>query len=77
MGTQEPGYRVLLLYSESRLTPSVVSADQALRSTLEARLSRPVHSTPNSWTSIRSMAPRSSATCVSWSASNTESAGST
>jgi hypothetical protein len=43
MGTQEPGYRVLLLYSESRLTPSVVSADQALRSTLEARLSRPVH----------------------------------
>jgi hypothetical protein len=43
MGTQDPGYRVLLLYSESRLTPSVVSADQALRSTLEARLSRPVH----------------------------------
>ena len=43
MDMQEPGYRVLLLYSESRLTPSVVSADQALRSTLEARSSRPVH----------------------------------
>ena len=43
MDTQEPGYRVLLLYSESRLTPSVVSADQALRSTLQARSSRPVH----------------------------------
>ena len=34
---------VLLLYSDSRLTPSVVSADQALRSTLEARLPGPVH----------------------------------
>src|SRR5438552_18558415 len=30
-------YRVLLLYSEARLTPSVVRTDQALRSTLEAR----------------------------------------
>jgi signal transduction histidine kinase/ABC-type uncharacterized transport system substrate-binding protein len=40
---QEPGYRILLLYSESRLTPSVVSADQALRSTLEARAPRPIH----------------------------------
>ena len=39
----EPSYRVLLLYSESRLTPSVVRMDQALRSTLEARSPRPVH----------------------------------
>jgi len=37
------GRRVLLLYSESRLTPSVVSADQALRSTLEARLAGPIY----------------------------------
>src|ERR1043166_8436831 len=36
-------YRVLLLYSETRLTPSVVRTDQALRSTLEARSPRPVH----------------------------------
>jgi two-component system, NarL family, sensor kinase len=36
-------YRVLLLYSEARLTPSVVRTDQALRSTLEARSPRPVH----------------------------------
>src|SRR5215510_6049059 len=35
-------YQVLLLYSESRLTPSVVSTDQALRSTLEARSQLPV-----------------------------------
>lgn len=35
-------YHVLLLYSESRLTPSVVSTDQALRSTLEARSPRPI-----------------------------------
>src|SRR5262245_38827320 len=38
----ESSYRVLLLYSESRLTPSVVRTDQALRSTLEARSPRPV-----------------------------------
>jgi len=31
-------YRVLLPYSESRLTPSVVNVDQAVRSTLGARL---------------------------------------
>ena len=36
-------YRVLLLYSEARLTPSVVRMDQALRSTLEARSPRPVY----------------------------------
>ena len=42
-GAKELGYRVLLLYSEARLTPSVVSADQALRSTLQARSPRPVH----------------------------------
>jgi signal transduction histidine kinase len=36
-------YRVLLLYSEARLTRSVVRADEALRSTLEARSPRPVH----------------------------------
>jgi signal transduction histidine kinase len=36
-------YRVLLLYSEARLTPSVVRTDQALRSTLEARSPRPVY----------------------------------
>jgi signal transduction histidine kinase len=43
MGKQEPGHRVLLLHSEARLTPSVVSADQAFRSTLEARLAGPVY----------------------------------
>jgi len=42
-GANELGYRVLLLYSEARLTPSVVSADRALRSTLQARSPRPVH----------------------------------
>jgi signal transduction histidine kinase/ABC-type uncharacterized transport system substrate-binding protein len=36
-------YRVLLLYSEARLTPSVVRADEALRSTLEARSPHPVY----------------------------------
>lgn len=34
---------MLLLYSEARLTPSVVSADRALRSTLQAHSPRPVH----------------------------------
>jgi hypothetical protein len=42
-GAKELGYRVLLLYSEARLTPSVVSADRALRSTLQAHSPRPVH----------------------------------
>jgi hypothetical protein len=36
-------YRVLLLYSEARLTPFVVRTDQTLRSTLEARSPRPVY----------------------------------
>jgi signal transduction histidine kinase len=36
-------YRVLLLYSEARLTRSIVRADEALRSTLEARSPRPVY----------------------------------
>ena len=40
---QEPVYRVLLLYSESRLTPSVVSVDEAFRSTLQARSPVPVY----------------------------------
>ena len=38
----QTSYHVLLLYSESRLTPSVVSTDQVLRSTMEARSSRPI-----------------------------------
>ena len=38
----ESGYRVLLLYSEARLTPSVVRTDQALRARLAARSPRPV-----------------------------------
>src|SRR5262245_642643 len=42
MGRQERDHDVLLLYSDSRLTPSVVSADQALRSTLETGLPGPV-----------------------------------
>lgn len=65
-GSPETGYRALLLYSESRLTPSVVSADQALRSTLEARVSRPVHFYTEFWTSIHFTEPRSGTSCVSW-----------
>jgi signal transduction histidine kinase/ABC-type uncharacterized transport system substrate-binding protein len=42
-GGAEPSYRVLLLYSEARLTPSVVLIDQALRSTLGASSPRPVY----------------------------------
>ena len=38
----ESSYRVLLLYSEARLTPSVVRTDQAFRSRLEAHSPRPV-----------------------------------
>jgi signal transduction histidine kinase len=38
----ESSYRVLLLYSEARLTPSVVRTDQALRARLAARSPRPV-----------------------------------
>src|SRR5215471_18658345 len=38
----ESSYRVLLLYSEARLTPSVVRTDQALRARLEAHSPRPV-----------------------------------
>jgi signal transduction histidine kinase/ABC-type uncharacterized transport system substrate-binding protein len=41
--THEPGHRVLLLYTEPRLTPAVVSVDQAIRSTFEARSRVPVH----------------------------------
>jgi hypothetical protein len=44
-GSQEPGRRVLLLYTEPRLTPSIVSVDQALRSTLQARSPVPVYFT--------------------------------
>ncbi len=40
---QEPGRRVLLLYSEARLTPSVVALDQALRSTLESHSPVPMY----------------------------------
>ena len=36
-GRQEPGRWVLLLYTEPRLTPSIVSLDQGMRSTLQAR----------------------------------------
>ena len=53
LGTPEPApaqpapsphtYRVLLLYSEARLTPSVILMDQTLRSTLEARSPGPVY----------------------------------
>ena len=39
---QEAGRRVLLLYSEARLTPSVVAIDSALRSTLESRSTTPI-----------------------------------
>src|SRR5262245_10754412 len=35
-GAPSPTRRVLLLYSEPRLTPSIVAVDTALRSTLEA-----------------------------------------
>ena len=38
----EPGRRVLLLYSEARLTASVIALDNALRSTLESRSSAPI-----------------------------------
>src|SRR5215813_12972820 len=38
----ESSHRVLLLYSEARLTPSVVRTDQALRARLEAHSPRPV-----------------------------------
>jgi len=41
--TRDASYRILLLQSESRLTPSVVSTDRALRSTLEARSSRRIY----------------------------------
>ena len=34
----EPTHRILLLYSESRLIPSVVNVDQAFRSTLATGL---------------------------------------
>jgi signal transduction histidine kinase/ABC-type uncharacterized transport system substrate-binding protein len=34
---------LLLLYSEARLTPSVVALDNALRSTLESRSTTPIH----------------------------------
>ncbi|HKZ08749.1 MAG TPA: histidine kinase [Methylomirabilota bacterium] len=37
-----PGPRVLLLYSEPRLTPAIVAVDTTMRSTLEAQSSRPV-----------------------------------
>src|SRR5262245_25514838 len=40
---QAPGPRVLLLYSEARLTPSVIALDNALRSTLDARSSMPIY----------------------------------
>src|SRR5262245_20474929 len=40
---QAPGPRVLLLYSEARLTPSVIALDNALRSTLDARSSTPIY----------------------------------
>src|SRR5262249_18455077 len=40
---QESGHRVLLLYSEGRLTPSVVALDNALRSTIESRSPTPIH----------------------------------
>src|SRR5262245_53893312 len=40
---QEPGRNVLLLYTEPRLTPSIVSADRAMRSTLEARSPVPIY----------------------------------
>jgi signal transduction histidine kinase len=36
------GRRVLLLYTESRLTPAIVALDEAFRSTLEARSPAPV-----------------------------------
>src|SRR5262245_50674045 len=42
-GGSEPNYHVLLLYSESRLTPSVVSVDRTFRVTLEARVPGLVH----------------------------------
>src|SRR5262245_18880402 len=42
-GRAESGRSVLLLYSEARLTPSVVSLDQALRSTLDARSPVPIY----------------------------------
>ena len=41
--SQEPGRRVLLLYTEPRLTPPIVSVDQAIRSTLQARSPVPVY----------------------------------
>ncbi|HXJ82156.1 MAG TPA: ATP-binding protein [Candidatus Methylomirabilis sp.] len=41
--SRKPERYVLLLYSEARLTPSVVDADQALRSTLKRLSSAPVH----------------------------------
>jgi two-component system, NarL family, sensor kinase len=42
-GGRESERRVLLLYSEARLTPSVVALDNALRSTLESRSPTPIH----------------------------------
>src|SRR5262245_527787 len=43
-GLREPGHYVLLLYSEARLTPSVVDTDQALRSNIKSLSSAPFHS---------------------------------
>ena len=40
---QSAHYRVLLLYSESRLTSSVVTADQALRATMQAASSKSIY----------------------------------
>lgn len=40
---KEPGYRVLLLYTEPRLTPSIVSIDKVLPPTLQARSPVPVY----------------------------------
>src|SRR5262245_61659707 len=37
-----PGLRVLLLYSEPRLTPAIVAVDTAIRQTVEAGSNRPV-----------------------------------
>jgi signal transduction histidine kinase len=42
-GGQEPSRYVLLLYTDPRLTPALVSADTAFRSTLESRSRFPVY----------------------------------
>lgn len=39
---REPGHQILLLYTGSRLTPSIVAADGTLRSILQARSPAPV-----------------------------------